>query len=924
MMGAVDPNGYLLGVTSSGINILKGTTTSPTNGIALTVTNNNTLAIDGNEVATQTWVGNQGYLTSAALSTLTDVALSNPTQGQNLTYDATAGKWKNTSTTATVAWGGITGTLADQTDLKNALDGKLDAVNSKVSFINDGTEGDILYIDTTTGGSYGILVGDSTFGTAVTLGATVNNSGYSLQLKNTGLYLIEGTTSSASQYAVLTVSSSNELKVNGTSVALSTDLPSTMTGATSIAGGTSGLVPAPSSGDNDKILTGGATWSGLKTINNTSLLGSGNIGVLVNTATGTGSLTLLGTAASSNTAINIGYNSSVATGGNIAIGTLASTSGTGAVAIGTQAEASAINTIAIGDTAKATANNAIQIGYGTNNTANKFNVRSYELLDLSTGYIPNARINMDTLPGSGSGNAITSGAVYTALSGKQNSLSAGSNISISGDTISATDTTYSNFTGADSTTGGAAGLVPAPSAGDEGKYLKGDGTWGTVSTGGTVDQTYDGTSANAQSGVAIAGAGFLQNTATRSDSITLQGTTTNKSYAINIGYNGVVYDYCTLLGATASTGGNNSTAIGYYARCTGTNSTAVGYYSNANNQYATAVGSGATASNSYTLAVGTNATATYSRGTAIGMSTEATAVGTTALGSKAIASANSAMQLGYGTNSTANTLSIGFYNDANTHYNWQLLDGTTGLIPDARISSNIARTSAIPTVPTNISSFTNDSGYITGITSSDVTTALGYTPLRATNSNTEYTNTGTQTTMGYTDTNAGEMYGVLAGYTTYGTGVILGAQSTSGGYLASITTSGLSLTNGVTMKTAVLTVNNSNKLLSNGSEVALTSDLSTKQDTLVSGTNIKTINSTSLLSSGDLTLADTTLSNVSSISSSSAVYTALSGKADTTLSNVSSIDSNSAVKTALDTKVNTSDIWYDSTSKTLYIGVAQS
>lgn len=44
-------------------------------------------------------------------------------------------------------------------------------------------------------------------------------------------------------------------------------------------------------------------------------------------------------------------------------------------------------------------------------------------------------------------------------------------------------------------------------------------------------------------------------------------------------------------------------------------------------------------------------------------------------------------------------------------------------------SNNIALYSDIPTVPTNISAFTNDSGYITGITSSDVTTALGYTPV---------------------------------------------------------------------------------------------------------------------------------------------------------------------------------------------------
>lgn len=39
----------------------------------------------------------------------------------------------------------------------------------------------------------------------------------------------------------------------------------------------------------------------------------------------------------------------------------------------------------------------------------------------------------------------------------------------------------------------------------------------------------------------------------------------------------------------------------------------------------------------------------------------------------------------------------------------------------------------IPTVPSNVSAFTNDAGYITGISSSDVTSALGFTPYNATN-----------------------------------------------------------------------------------------------------------------------------------------------------------------------------------------------
>lgn len=58
---------------------------------------------------------------------------------------------------------------------------------------------------------------------------------------------------------------------------------------------------------------------------------------------------------------------------------------------------------------------------------------------------------------------------------------AGDNITINGDTISATDTTYSNFIGATTLTGGSAGLVPAPTTSDAGKYLRGNGTWSGIS-----------------------------------------------------------------------------------------------------------------------------------------------------------------------------------------------------------------------------------------------------------------------------------------------------------------------------------------------------------------------------------------------------------------------------------------------------------
>ena len=71
----------------------------------------------------------------------------------------------------------------------------------------------------------------------------------------------------------------------------------------------------------------------------------------------------------------------------------------------------------------------------------------------------------------------------------QDKLTAGTNVSISAqNVISATDTTYSAFTGTDGTAAGSAGLVPAPATTDAGKYLKADGTWGTVQAGPTVVQ----------------------------------------------------------------------------------------------------------------------------------------------------------------------------------------------------------------------------------------------------------------------------------------------------------------------------------------------------------------------------------------------------------------------------------------------------
>jgi hypothetical protein len=123
----------------------------------------------------------------------------------------------------------------------------------------------------------------------------------------------------------------------------------------------------------------------------------------------------------------------------------------------------------------------------------------------------------------------------------------------------------------------------------------------------------------------------------------------------------------------SSTGGIQNTATGTDSlTILGTPAT----YGNSIN-----IGSGSSVQNAYSTAIGNNSSA---------------AKFASALGYSSVASANGSIQLGYGTNSTADTFNVGFYKSVNP-VNYQLLDGTTGLIPDSRLSSNIARTSQITT-----------------------------------------------------------------------------------------------------------------------------------------------------------------------------------------------------------------------------------
>lgn len=194
----------------------------------------------------------------------------------------------------------------------------------------------------------------------------------------------------------------------------------------------------------------------------------------------------------------------------------------------------------------------------------------------------------------------------------------------------------------------------------------------------TVDQTYDSTSSNAQSGSAIAGAGFLQNTAIGTGGLTIEGAPVSQQNCTNIGSNSNIIDNGTdsTIDKITMLGADTNVTV------SGTDNALRG---------GVVIGYGASISVTGTMEMANNIIA---------------------IGQLASVTADSAIQIGRGTNSTATTLSIGF----GSSRNYQLLDGMTGLIPDARISSNIARTNAIPTESTVSGwGFTKNTGTVTSV-----------------------------------------------------------------------------------------------------------------------------------------------------------------------------------------------------------------
>ena len=186
--------------------------------------------------------------------------------------------------------------------------------------------------------------------------------------------------------------------------------------------------------------------------------------------------------------------------------------------------------------------------------------------------------------------------------------------------------------------------------------------------------------------------------------IASDGTATAMTYSVNkdvpsdAAFTDTTYTFSTGLtensGTVAVTDYNKlvkNTATGYNAIGIGDNVSASSDYGLSNGSIASG----------YCVSIGNGSRAKW----------QSVAIGN---GAQALGEDGGSIQIGAGTNSVNNTFNVGF---GYAQTNYQLLDGTTGLIPDARISSNIARTSALSSyqttsnLVTSISSLSTDTEY---------------------------------------------------------------------------------------------------------------------------------------------------------------------------------------------------------------------
>lgn len=234
--------------------------------------------------------------------------------------------------------------------------------------------------------------------------------------------------------------------------------------------------------------------------------------------------------------------------------------------------------------------------------------------------------------------------------------------------------------------------------------------------GGTVDQTYDPTSTNAQSGTAVAEAvaPALKNTATGANALTILGTSATGTNQINIGKDTKINwgNNTIILGTGITSNGHNEIVIGSGAKSGGGCCTIIGNELGGNSwaTFTTSIGYGndcSGGSGSARLALGA-----YSKA----QNGNTIAIGAGHLSNPAVASAAGSIQLGGGTNNTANSFQI---------WTYPMLDGTTGKIPVERLPSGNS-IEVTNTMPTPSSSNVGQVKLYSGTTTSNFTNGYLY------------------------------------------------------------------------------------------------------------------------------------------------------------------------------------------------------
>ena len=228
----------------------------------------------------------------------------------------------------------------------------------------------------------------------------------------------------------------------------------------------------------------------------------------------------------------------------VAIGNGAGAYGTNSIAIGKSASTSsgANNSLAIGASASVSSNitNAVAIGQGS---------RATESDTVSVGQSSALRRITNVGDAVNAQDAVTKNQLDTAIAG----------------------VTVPVMTGATATTAGTSGSVPAPAAGDQDKFLKGDGTW-AVGGSSTTDSALSWTSTNPVENQVI------RNTIFKKDS------GSNSEAGIDFKYLSPVSNAYVNIGSNLNdTRGAGSVAIGYGASANTTRAIAIGQNSTATN-----------------------------------------------------------------------------------------------------------------------------------------------------------------------------------------------------------------------------------------------------------------------------------------------------------------------------------------------------